>query len=358
MKKSKKVLFYSENIIDHYGTKKGKYMKKLLILSTLLLSIIPTQIYAQQTIRAVGSSTVYPFTTKIAEQFGKSSKFQTPVIESTGTGGGFKLFCNNTNIDSPSLISASRQIKKIEIDQCASNGINNPIEVTLGKDAIVIVGSKQSKPMSLSLKQVYLALAEKVVINNNLVDNPYIKWSDIDSSLPNIKIEVLGPPPTSGTRDSFVELAMEPGCHQYLKDIKSDIKDTKSLCSKIRQDGSYIEAGENDNLIIRKLQNSPNSYGVFGYSYYEENLNILNAVKVENVLPSFETTIDGSYVLSRNLYLYFKREHLVNSFVPGLKEFIVESMSEKAIGDDGYLINKGLIPLLKKDRESQRKKID
>lgn len=329
-------------------------MKRTLLLA-LSAFLVTQPALAQTAIRVVGSSTVYPFTTSIAENFGKQTGLPIPIVESTGTGGGFKLFCSGSGSTTASVVNASRAIKDTEIKLCASAGVAEPLGLKIGKDAIVIANSKNGTNLNVSKEQIFLALATKVPVNGKLEKNPYVKWSDIDKSLPNIAIEVLGPPPTSGTRDSFIELAMEPGCHAVMKkaNIKLEEAESKKICSEFRQDGAYIDAGENDNLIVRKLVASPNAYGIFGFSFLEENLNSIKGASVDGVTPTYETTSSSQYALSRDLYLYVKREHLALK-LPGLLEFAREATSEKAIGDEGYLTSKGLVPLLKNEREAQR----
>ena len=299
-------------------------------------------------ISVVGSSTVYPFTTSVAEQFGRARSFKTPKVESTGTGGGLKLFCNGVGVQHPDVANASRRIKQSEIDQCARNGVKEIVEVKVGYDGIVLAHSKKSPNMKLSRKDVYLALARQEPDPANpqaLIANPYKTWKDVNPSLPAAKIEVLGPPPSSGTRDAFLELFMEPGCSTFgwikaLKDV--DENRFKKVCHTVREDGGYVEAGENDNLIVQKLEGNPAALGIFGYSYLEENTDKLVGSLVEGVSPVFETIADGKYPASRPLFIYVKKAHI--GVIPGIKEFVAEYVSDKALGQEGYLADKGLIP--------------
>ena len=313
---------------------------------------------ARDQIRIVGSSTVFPFATAVAEQFGKTTKFKTPVIESTGSGGGLKLFCAGVGLQNPDITNASRRIKASEVKRCAKNGVTEITEVKIGFDGIVIANSKKGPKTSLTLRQVFLALARQVPANadgSKLIANPYRKWSDIDKSLPNEKIEVLGPPPTSGTRDAFVELAMEGGCDTFpaIKAIaKSQKKKYKAICQSIREDGAFVEAGENDNLIVQKLDANPVAYGVFGYSYLDQNQNTIQGSVINGVPPTFENISSGKYKISRSLYFYIKKAHV--AVVPGMKEYVAAFTSEKAFGPDGYLVDKGLIPLSDKARKVVR----
>jgi phosphate transport system substrate-binding protein len=300
-------------------------------------------------ISIVGSSTVYPFATVVAERFGKKSGFKTPKIESTGSGGGMKLFCAGVGIDTPSITNASRAIKEKELATCVDNGVNEVVEILVGYDGIAIANSVKAKQLSLSLRDIYLALAAQVPNpdgSETFVANPYKTWKEVNASLPDIKIEVLGPPPTSGTRDAFDELAVEGGCKTYdwIKAIKSQDKSKyKKLCRTIREDGHYIEAGENDNLIVQKLQANPDALGVFGFSYLDQNTDKVQGSMVNGKKPTFETIADFSYPVSRPLYFYVKKAHVGK--VPGIKEYIAEFTSAQAMGEDGYLPEKGLIPL-------------
>jgi len=309
---------------------------------------------ARDQIRIVGSSTVYPFATVVAEQFGKTTKFKTPVIESTGSGGGFKLFCSGVGTEHPDITNASRAIKKSEIKRCAKNGVTDITEVKVGYDGIVIANSKSAPLTKLSKKNIFLALAKDVPNGKGgLMANPYKKWSDIDTSLPNQKIEVLGPPPTSGTRDAFVELAMEGGCKKYdfIKAMKKkDKKKYKAICHSIREDGAYIEAGENDVLIVRKLEANPKAFGIFGFSFLDQNADKIQGSLVDGNAPTFENIASGQYGVSRPLFFYVKNAHV--GTIPGIKEYLAEFTSEKSWGDDGYLADKGLIPM----PEAERKK--
>jgi phosphate transport system substrate-binding protein len=335
-------------------------MQKLpvLIATAAVVITMTTAVQARDQIRIVGSSTVFPFATTVAEQFGKTSKFKTPVIESTGSGGGLKLFCAGVGVNHPDITNASRRIKASEVKLCAKNGVKDITEVKLGFDGIVIANSKKSAKTTLTLKQVFLALAKKVPADKTgarLIDNPYRKWSDIDPSLPNIKIEVLGPPPTSGTRDAFVELAMEGGCKAFsaIKSIaKTQKKKYKAICHGIREDGAFVEAGENDNLIVQKLLANPGAYGVFGYSFLDQNADSVQGSIVNGVEPTFENISAGKYKISRSLYFYVKNAHA--GVIPGMKEYVRAFTSEKAFGPEGYLVDKGLIPLSDTERTAIR----
>ena len=310
---------------------------------------------ARDQIRIVGSSTVFPFSTAVAEQFGKSGGFKTPVVESTGTGGGIKLFCGGVGEGHPDVANASRRIKPAEIEQCAKNGVNEIVEIKIGFDGIVLARSKSAEQLKLSREQIFRALAKQVPVDGKLVPNPYKTWKDIDPSLPAIKIEVLGPPPTSGTRDAFVELAMEGGAKKIpmLADLaKSKEDEFKKVAHALREDGAYIEAGENDNLIVQKLQSNPNALGIFGYSFLEQNGDKVKGSLVDGNEPTFESIAGGKYSVSRSLFFYVKKAHV--GVISGLSEYIGEFTSDRAAGDEGYLADKGLIPLPKAEREKVR----
>ncbi len=306
----------------------------------------------------VGSSTVYPFSTVVAEQFGKAGKFGTPKVESTGTGGGFKLFCEGVGVQHPDIANASRAIKKSEVEACAKNGITEIAEVKIGYDGIVLAYSKKSKAkFDLTLKEIYLALAKRVPDpkapeSEALVENPYKTWNEINPKLPKSKIEVLGPPPTSGTRDALAELALEGGCQSFawIKAKKdSDKPFFQNVCMTVRQDGAYIEAGENDNLILQKLGANPSALGIFGYSYLEQNMDKVKAAAVNGEEPTYESISGGKYPISRPLFFYVKKAHV--GMIPGIAEFVAEFTSEKAWGPEGYLADKGLIPLPDDERK-------
>ncbi len=307
---------------------------------------------ARDQIQIVGSSTVFPFSTAVAEQFGQKMSFKTPVVESTGSGGGMKLFCAGVGENTPDITNASRRIKSSEFKKCDENGVT-PVEVKVGFDGIVLANAKSGAEMNLTLKQIFMALAKQVPMDGKLVDNPYMKWSDIDASLPDAKIEVLGPPPTSGTRDAFVELAMEGGAKKFdmLKAMrKEDKKKFKAVAHAIREDGAYIEAGENDNLIVQKLEANPAAIGIFGFSFLDQNADKIKGAKVGGTDPAFEKIAGGEYPISRSLFFYVKKEHV--GVIPGIEEYVAEFTSEAAWGEEGYLAEKGLIPLPKADRDA------
>ena len=335
----------------------------------------------RDSVSIVGSSTVYPFATVVAERFGRSTSFKAPKIESTGSGGGMKLFCKGVGANTPDITNASRRIKKSEYDSCLENGVTDIVEVLVGFDGIAIANSKSAPRLTLSLKDIYLALAKDIPgPDGKLVPNPNKTWKDVNPALPDTRIEVLGPPPTSGTRDAFAELALGGGA-KAIPDLKTlrglgadQVDEIKSLMGKlgmpatvydalmqkkgkapkgkdlfktvayaVREDGAYIEAGENDNLIVQKLEANPNALGVFGFSFLDENGDKVQGSEVGGVTPSFDTIASGDYPVSRPLYFYIKGAHVGK--IPGIQEYAVEFTSNRAMGEDGYLPEKGLIPL-------------
>lgn len=327
-------------------------MKKTLMIATLAASTaIGSQFAsaARDYISIVGSSTVYPFATVVAERFGKTTNYKTPKIESTGSGGGMKLFCQGVGVSHPDITNASRRIKESEFEQCQENGVTEVVEVLIGYDGIVIGNSVDASQLSLSRKDLFLALAKQVPNPNGsetLINNPYKTWKQVNPALPNIKIEVLGPPPTSGTRDAFQELALEGGCKSFdwIKAMKAVDKSAyKKICRTVREDGPYIEAGENDNLIVQKLNANPDAVGIFGFSFLDQNIDKIQGSKVDGQDPTFESIADGSYPVSRPLYFYVKKAHI--GTIPGMKEYLAEFTSEAAFGEEGYLSEKGMIPL-------------
>ncbi|WP_374332933.1 PstS family phosphate ABC transporter substrate-binding protein [Aestuariivirga sp.] len=322
-------------------------MKRILLTASLVALTTVPALAARDQIRIVGSSTVYPFTTAVAEQFGKSTGMKTPVVESTGTGGGMKLFCAGAGEDTPDFTNASRTIKKAEFDDCVKNGVTEIVELEVGFDGLSVAQSKDATPIALTKEQLFKALAKNIPdASGKLIPNPNKTWKDVDASLPDVKIEVLGPPPTSGTRDSFAELALEAGAlkNPAMADLKkADAKAFEAVWKSIREDGAYVEAGENDNLIVQKLVANPTALGIFGFSFVEQNANAIKDIPIDGVEAKYETIADGTYKMSRPLFIYVKKQHIGQ--VPGMAEFIAEYVSDKALGEDGYLADKGLVTL-------------
>ena len=305
----------------------------------------------RQQLKVVGSSTVYPFTTAIAEQFQRDNPNVSVVVESTGTGAGMKLFCGGVGANFPDIENASRQIKKSEYEACAAAGVKNVIEVPVGIDGLTFIEGTDGQLTNLTQADIYKALAA----------NPFGKgpntaqtWKDVNPSLPDVKIRVLGPPPTSGTRDSLADLYLEKGCNtdpamEALK--KSDDKKHKDICTKVREDGAYVEAGENDNLLVQKVSSEPGTLGVLGFSYLEENADKVKPVQIAGVSPTEATIANLSYPGARKLYIYIKGEHLPAK--PAIKDFV--AAYSKQWGTGGPLEKRGLVPFAGADAEAAAK---
>jgi phosphate transport system substrate-binding protein len=315
----------------------------LAVAAASLIAVAPA---LAREIRIVGSSTVFPFTTTVAEQFGANSKFGTPLVESTGTGGGMKLFCEGVGQNFADITGASRRIKGSEWDLCQAKGVSDIVEVMIGYDGIVLANTKRAEAFDLTPQQVFLALAREVPVNGRLVPNPYERWSDISADLPDLPIQVFGPPPSSGTRDAFLELAMEPGAKSLplLADIAEDDGGLfVEIAHAIREDGKWIDAGENDGAIVQRLTKNPEALGVFGYSFLLQNEDRVRGAKIDGIAPTFQSIATGDYEISRSMFIYVKKAHA--GVVPGLNEFVHAFTDERAWGDEGYLVDKGLIPL-------------
>lgn len=302
---------------------------------------------ARDQVKVVGSSTVFPYSQAAAEEYANKTGAAAPVVESTGTGGGFKVFCGGIGPDFADITGASRAIKDSEVELCASNGVDDITEALIGYDGLSIAHARSAPDMDLTEAQIFLALAAEIPDSNGeLIANPNMKWSDIDSSLPDINIIAFGPPPTSGTRDAFVELVMHDGCADLpgMAELKESDEDKwEEVCSRMRQDGPFVEAGENDNLIVQRLESDPNAVGIFGYSFLYENSDKLKAVNIAGVEPTFETIADFSYPVSRPIFFYVKNAH--RDVIPGMQDFIAEYVSDEALAADGYLAERGLTPL-------------
>ena len=330
--------------------------RKIAIAAAAVMSVgVVSVAEARDEIRVVGSSTVFPFTSTVIERFAQASGGPAPIIESTGTGGGMKLFCAGVGEEHPDFTGASRPIKDTEKEMCVENGVAEVTEMIVGFDGIVFANSNAGPSIELSKAQLFAALAKEVEVNGEVVANPYTKWSEIDASLPDSAIEVLGPPPTSGTRDAFVELVMEVGCEEYPAIAALEEERMEAVCATMREDGAFIEAGENDNLIVQRLDASPDAFGIFGFSFLEENLDKLKGATIGGVEPTFDNIASGEYGVSRSLFLYIKNAH--RDVIPGMNEFIAEYASDKALGPEGYLVDIGLIPLPEAERAEMRSNV-
>lgn len=301
----------------------------------------------REQIRIVGSSTVYPFASYVVEEFGATTNFPTPVIESTGSGGGLSLFCEGVGVGTPDISNASRRMKPSEFDRCMDNGVTNITEALIGSDGIVMAQSVDNEPLALTREQIMLAVAAQVPQNGELVDNPYDNWNQIDSSLPDREIEVLGPPTTSGTRDAFEELVMEAASESLGYDEEY---------TDIRSDGGYVDSGENDNLIVQRIDQNTAALGIFGYSFLEENRNVVEAATVDGVEPTPENIGEGDYPIARSLWFYIKKDH--EGVVPGIAEYVDLFMDPIMIGTDGLLREEGLITLPESVQREWRERVE
>lgn len=322
------------------------YIAKLTASALAIAAVSATAASARNEIRIVGSSTVFPYTQAVSEQFSNNTGAPSPIVESTGTGGGMKIFCGGIGEQHPDITGASRAMKASEYDLCVQNGVTDISEALIGFDGLSMAVSRDNDfDWNLTLGEIYLALGAQVPVDGEWKDNPYKKWSEINPDLPDVDILAYGPPPTSGTRDAWVELAMHAGCEEleYVANGGFDGDWVAENCSRMRQDGPFVEAGENDNLIVQRLEADKNAFGIFGYSFLYENLDTLKAVLIEDVEPNPDTIADKSYPVSRPLYFYVKNAH--RGVIPNLQEFIEEYMSEDALAPGGYLSERGLVAL-------------
>ncbi len=314
-------------------------VKSFALVATAAVALAIPAIADARSMRAVGSSTVYPFAKIVAEQVARANpRFGTPIIESTGTGGGFKLFCAGIGERFPDVSDASRRMKASEAKQCAANGVTQITEIQVGIDGIAFATAKQTGLSGIAQRDIYAALAKMPFGRPNRAKT----WKDVNPKLPALPIRVYGPPPTSGTRDALAELLMTPPCEEKMSALKkSDEKKFKAICTEIREDGAYIEAGENDNLIVQKLEANPGTVGIFGYSYLEENANRLKGLQINGVSPTYQSISSFRYPGARPLYIYVKNAHV--AAIPAIRAFVAEFTKESAMGPNGYLKAAGLI---------------
>jgi phosphate transport system substrate-binding protein len=326
---------------------------KTMAVAAVALAAVATAGAAQarDQIHIVGSSTVYPFATAVAEQFGKAGKFKTPVVESTGTGGGLRLFCSGVGVDFPDIANASRRITSSEYETCAKNGVTAITEVVIGFDGIVFVNSKRGPKFALTRDQIYKATANLVPVGGKLVVNPYKNWNDIDPSLPKEPILVYGPAPNHGTRDAYVDLVLDPAC-EVQPEIKALDKDAKKkACQTVREDGVWVEVSENYTVIEQKITANPAAVGVITFSYLDQNADKVQGATVDGKVATYDSIANGTYPVSRPLFFYVKKQHV--DMVPGMKEYVAEFTSDKAWGKEGYLADKGLIAQPDAQRKEQ-----
>ncbi|MDU9006033.1 substrate-binding domain-containing protein [Sedimentitalea todarodis] len=319
---------------------------KFSVSALALLAVSATAAAARDEIRIVGSSTVFPYTQAVAEQFANITGAPSPIVESTGTGGGMKIFCGGIGEQHPDITGASRAMKASEYELCQSNGVTEVSEALIGFDGLSMAISRANEfAWDLTLAEIYLALGAQVPVDGEWADNPYTTWDQINPDLPAVEILAYGPPPTSGTRDAWVELAMHGGCEElpFVHAGGFDGDWVKENCSRMRTDGPFVEAGENDNLIVQRLEADPNAMGIFGYSFLFENLDKLKGVLIEGVEPNTDTIASKSYPVSRPLFFYVKNAH--RGVIPNLNAFIEEYMSDDALEAGGYLSERGLVAL-------------
>ncbi len=327
----------------------------MLLLLLVLLSPPAWAQAGRDYVFVVGSSTVYPFSTVVAERFGRVSRYRTPKVESTGSGGGIKLFCDGLGTGFPDIVNSSRRLSASEIERCERNGVNDIIEVRFGYDGIIIANAVLSPTLSFSTEQLFLALAKQVPTPSagELIENPHENWRDVARNLPDLPIEVLGPPPTSGTRDAFVAVVMESGCRAtaWIRELETaDPVEFRRICHSLREDGGFVEAGENDNVIVQKLSANPSALGIVGFSFVDQNPDLIKGAAINGIAPSFDSIASLDYPVSRPLFFYVKKSHV--AFIPGLRDFIAEFTAERAWGDLGYLSYRGLVPLPLEERRA------
>ncbi|MDW0361604.1 substrate-binding domain-containing protein [Halomonas venusta] len=320
---------------------------KTTVIAAAVMSVAGVA-QARDQIRIVGSSTVYPFASYVTEEFGATTGNPTPVIESTGSGGGLRLFCNGLGEGTPDITNASRRMKPSEFERCEENGVTDITEAKIGSDGIVLGQSADNDEVNFTLEHIFLAVAAQVPVDGELVDNPYTNWSEIDGSLPDREISIYGPPTTSGTRDAFEELVMEVASEEL------GAYDDEGY-TEIRSDGVYIDAGENDNLIVQRLSEDTGAFGIFGYSFLEENTDTISAASINGVEPEVEAISSGEYPVARSLWFYLKNQHADE--VAPMYDYANMFMEELMIGSDGYLIDIGLIPLPEAEREQARQRV-
>jgi phosphate transport system substrate-binding protein len=309
---------------------------------------------ARDQIRVVGSSTVFPFTSAVSEQFGRGGQFRAPIVESIGTGAGIRAFCAGVGVTQPDIANASRRMTAGEFKSCQTNGVTDIVELKIGFDGIVMATRRGSPQIAFTREHIWRALAREVPVNGQWVRNPYQTWNQVDPALPNLAIEAMGPPPTSGTRDSFNELVLLAGCAN-VPEVRaiSDATERNRRCQQMREDGKFVEAGENDNLIVQRLSSgAPGAFGIFGYSFLDQNRDRIEGKSVDGVAPTFENIASARYPIARSMFVYMKKAHV--GVIPGLREFMTEYASERAVGERGYLATRGLITLPQADREAQR----
>lgn len=326
-----------------------------VLLSTLLLTVAAEAQLPRDRTRIVGSSTVFPYSQAVAEHYVGLTRAKAPVVEATGTGGGLKIFCGGVGAGFPDITGASRPMTASEYRDCASNGAADLTEALIGDDALSLTQSVDGPPLELTRRDLFLALAAEVPVNGEVVANPYRSWRDIRPTLPDMPIAVFGPPPTSGTRDALIGLVMQPACEGFAEIRALDDGRRAGVCARPRRDGGFIEASENDNVIVRRIVSDPGTVGIFGFPFLHENHDMLRGIPIDGVEPSARTLRDGTYPLTRPLFLYIKNAH--RAVIPGMEALLGEYLSEEAIGPEGYLAERGLVPLDAAERRTVRTRV-
>ncbi|WP_373183106.1 substrate-binding domain-containing protein [Halomonas campaniensis] len=321
---------------------------KTTVIAAAVMGVVGVA-QARDQVRIVGSSTVYPFSSYVAEEFGATTDYPTPVIESTGSGGGARLFCNGVGEGTPDITNASRRMKASELERCIENGVTDVTEAFIGYDGIAFAQSNANDPMPVTRDQIFLAVAALVPVDGELVENPYTNWSEIDESLPDRQIVIVGPPTTSGTRDAFEELVLEAASENYSEAYGGE------AYSDVRTDGAWVDGGENDNLIVQRLTQDTTAFGIFGFSFLEENSDVLIGSTIDGVEAGPETIASGEYPVARSMFFYIKNQHADE--VPAMYEYAEMFMSEQMIGDLGYLKGIGLIPAAEQARAEAREAV-
>jgi phosphate transport system substrate-binding protein len=338
------LLVHTDNAMHHVNAMLRRAVRQRgpgWALLLLLFPALPAQ--AREQVRVVGSSTLFPFASVVAENFARNSRWKSPVVESTGTGGGFKLFCRGAGPDTPDITDASRPMSDGERQECVRNRVGRVIGIRVGSDGIIIASSAGTAPLHLTREQLYRATAKTVAIADRLIANPYRRWVDIDPGLPNRPIIVYGPAPNHGTRDAFAALAMTPPCERLAPIRKMSRQEQQQACQSVREDGAWIDVAGDYRSLLARLSNDQNAVAVLTFSYLNQNRNVIQAASIDAIEPSFESIGAWTYPLSRPLFLYVKQAHV--GLIPGLAEYVQEFTSERAAGAHGYLVDQGLGPL-------------
>jgi phosphate transport system substrate-binding protein len=313
------------------------------VLLLLWVSSIASGAQSRDYVRVVGSSTLFPFTATVAETFGRQGRFKTPVVESVGTGTGFRLFCSGIGAATPDITDASRPIAAPESADCARNGVGKVVGIRVGLDGMLLVNARNAPTFALTREQLFLAVAKTIPLKGRLIPNPYRRWNEISPRLPDLPISIYGPAPNHGTRDAFVALALMPACERFDVIRALSVADRQRHCQTVREDGAWIDVTGDYAVLFTRLVENPRALGVLGFSWFERNRDRIKAASIDGVLPTAESIGAWTYPLSRPLFIYVKQAHV--GLIPGLAEFVQEFVSDGAIGPRGYLVERGLMPL-------------